>query len=282
MGLDHNIIGQTEGPWTASWTADDALLYAVGIGAGQQDPTAELAFTTENTADVTQQVLPTFGIPLVQFGGPPRQWGDFDPALLVHAEQALALHRPIPPAGTVKVRRTVTEIEDKGKGALVAIEYTADDAESGEHLLSTRTSVFIKGEGGFGGERKASHKWTAPEREPDVVARFPTAVNQALVYRLTGDRNPLHSDPAFAARGGFERPILHGLATYGITARLLINELTGGDVSRVSGMDGRFTKPVLPGAELIVHAWLTERGALFQTRDGDGDVVLDRGAFFVK
>jgi acyl dehydratase len=267
MPLDRNVIGVVEGPWSRSWTADDALLYAVAVGAGQDDPTAELAYSTENTAGVEQRVLPTFGVPLIQFGGPPRKWGDFDPSQLVHAEQAFTVHRPLPASGTVDVRRKVVDMVDKGKGALVVTETWATDAD-GEEVLRTRFSVFIRGEGGFGGSPKPTAEWTVPGTQPDETLRFRTAVNQALLYRLTGDRNPLHSDPAFAARGGFDRPILHGLATYGITARML---------GEVSEMDGRFTKPVLPGDELVVSVW-HEQG-LFQTRNGNGDVVIDRGRF---
>ncbi|SHF28460.1 MaoC/PaaZ C-terminal domain-containing protein [Streptoalloteichus hindustanus] len=279
MALDPNLVGRTEGPWEQSWTADDALRYAVAVGAGQDDPVAELALSTENTTGVEQRALPTLGIVLAQFGGPQEiRLGDFDRALLVHAEQSLVLRRPLPVAGRMTLRRKVVDVFDKGKGALVVVETEGSDVDG--PLLTTRSSVFIRGEGGFGGPRGASAGWSVPRGEPDEVLRFRTAVNQALLYRLTGDRNPLHSDPAFAARGGFDRPILHGLCTYGITCRLLVNAVCGGDPDGVAGMFGRFTRPVWPGEELVVSLWDAGDGnVLFRTANGAGDVVLDRGRF---
>jgi acyl dehydratase len=277
MALDRGIVGVEQGPWTRSWTSDDTLIYALGVGAGQLDQTKELAFTTENTAGVTQRVLPTFAIVLGQFGVPPAKLGDIDHTQLLHAEQALTMHRPLPVSGSVDLRRVVTDIFDKGKGALVVTETTATDPTDGQPVFSTRSAVFIRGEGGFGGDRGPSGEFQVPDHEPDATLRFPTARNQALIYRLSGDRNPLHADPAFAAAGGFSRPILHGLATYGITARLLLNEFGGGDPDRLSAIEGRFTRPVTPGDELVVRAWRDGDAVLFRTANGDGDTVLDRG-----
>jgi acyl dehydratase len=274
--IDLSIIGQERGPWTRTWTADDALLYAIGIGAGQADPTRELAFTTENTAGVAQVALPTYAIVLAQFGGPQLGLTGVDFTQLLHAEQSLALHRPLPVAGLVELTSMITDIYDKGSGALIVNKTTGviDD----EPAFTTRSSVFVRGAGNFGGERGPSAAYAPPEQPADAELKFRTSVNQALIYRLTGDRNPLHSDPAFAAAGGFDRPILHGLATYGITVRLLLNEFADGDPSRLSLVDGRFTKPVWPGDELVVSAWRdAEGGILFRTANGAGDIVLDRG-----
>lgn len=282
MALDLDAVGRTDEPWERSWTADEALLYAVAVGAGQDDPLTELAWSTENTAGVEQQALPTFGIVLAQFGGPARRIGDFDPAMLVHAEQAIEVHRPLPVSGTMSLRRTVTDIFDKGSAALVVLRTDATDLASGEPLLSATSSVFIRGEGGFGGERGPSSKAQAPEGEPDTVLRCRTSVNQALLYRLTGDRNPLHSDPGFAARGGFDRPILHGLCTYGIVGRLLTGAFCAGDASRVTAMSGRFTKPVFPGEEIVVSAWVdgsADGTVRFRADNGDGEPVLNQGVF---
>jgi acyl dehydratase len=278
MPLNHDAVGQTFGPSETSWSSKDALLYALGVGAGQDDPLRELEFTTENSHDVAQRVLPTFGVIVVQHGGPRQSLGDFNRAMLVHAEQALTLHRPLPVEGRARITSTLAGIYDKGSGALVATEATAIDAETGEPLLSAASSVFIRGEGGFGGDRGPSSTWTKPEREPDHRVSAQTRPDQALIYRLSGDRNPLHSDPAFAGRAGFPRPILHGLCTYGYTGRLLLHALCGSDPSRFQSMRARFSRPVLPGARLTVSIWLDGPGrARFQTTDDDGQVVIDHG-----
>ncbi|MGH3378276.1 MAG: MaoC/PaaZ C-terminal domain-containing protein [Actinoallomurus sp.] len=276
MTLDHSAIGVESAPYERSWTSKDALLYAVGVGAGIDDPSRELAFTTENTDGVPQRVLPTYAVLLAQVPGA-RRIGDFDPAMLVHAEQAFELHRPLPAEGTVRATSRVTGIYDKGSGALIVSESTAVDAITGEPLITSRGSAFIRGEGGFGGDRGPRDDWAAPGREPDHRITYATRPEQALVYRLSGDRNPLHSDPAFAARAGFDRPILHGLCTYGVTGRALLHALAGSDPARFTSMSGRFSSPVLPGESLTTSIWAEDGTALFRTTKDDGTVVIDRG-----
>ena len=277
MPLDHSLVGVPSEPQERSWTSKDALLYAIGVGAGLGDPLAELEFTTENSEGVNQQVLPTYAV-LVAQARASRSLGDFDRALLVHAEQAFELHRPLPVEGTVRTVATVTGIYDKGSGALVASENVAVDAATGAKLVTSRSGAFIRGEGGFGGERGPSDPWQRPERPPDHQVMQPTRPEQALLYRLSGDRNPLHADPKFAARGGFSRPILHGLCTYGVTGRALLHTLCGSDPARFGSMSGRFSRPVLPGDTLAVSIWLQDGdGALFQTATEDGAVVIDHG-----
>jgi acyl dehydratase len=277
MPLDQSLIGEPGEPHERSWTSKDALLYAVGVGAGLGDPLRELEFTTENSEGITQQVLPTFGVLIAQ-AATRRDIGDFDRAMLVHAEQSFELHRPLPVAGTVRTVATVTGIYDKGSGALVTTENEAVDAATGEKLVTTRSGVFIRGEGGFGGDRGGSEPWQRPERPAEHQVVLATRPEQALVYRLSGDRNPLHADPAFAARGGFSRPILHGLCTYGVTGRALLHMLCGSDPARFASMSGRFTHPVLPGDSLTISMWLAGGDtALFQTATQDGTVVIDRG-----
>lgn len=283
MALDHSLVGEPGEPHERSWTSKDALLYAVGVGAGLGDPLEELQFTTENTSGVTQQVLPTFAV-LISQAAVRRNLGDFDRALLVHAEQSFDLHRPLPVTGTVRTVSTVTGIYDKGSGALITVQNRAVDAATGEPMVTARSGTFIRGEGGFGGERGSSEPWERPDRPADHEVTLQTRPEQALIYRLSGDRNPLHADPAFAARGGFSRPILHGLCTYGVTGRALLHALCGSDPARFASMGGRFTRPVLPGDALTVSMWVSEDGAangggraLFQTATQDGTVVIDRG-----
>jgi acyl dehydratase len=277
MPLDHSLVGVPSEPQERSWTSKDALLYAIGVGAGLGDPLAELEFTTENSEGVNQQVLPTYAV-LVAQARASRSLGDFDRALLVHAEQAFELHRPLPVEGTVRTVATVTGIYDKGSGALVASENVAVDAATGAKLVTSRSGAFIRGEGGFGGERGPSGRWQRPERPPDHQVVQPTRPEQALLYRLSGDRNPLHADPKFAARGGFSRPILHGLCTYGFTGRALLHTLCGSDPARFGSMSGRFSRPVLPGDTLVVSIWREDGdSALFQTATEDGTVVIDHG-----
>jgi acyl dehydratase len=283
MGLDHSLVGVPGEPQLRSWDSKDALLYAVGVGAGLGDPLQELEFTTENCEGIEQQVLPTFGVLLAQ-ARPARRLGDFDPAMLVHAEQAFELHRPLPVAGTVRTTATVTGIYDKGSGALVVTENEAVDAATGEPLVTSRSGIFIRGEGGFGGPRGDSQPWALPDRAPDYQVVRETRPEQALLYRLSGDRNPLHVDPKFAARGGFSQPILHGLCTYGVTGRALLHSVCDGDAARFRSMSGRFSRPVLPGEPLTVSVWLTGAGetGLFQTTREDGTVVIDRGRVQVR
>ncbi|HEX5301313.1 MAG TPA: MaoC/PaaZ C-terminal domain-containing protein [Streptosporangiaceae bacterium] len=283
MALNHSLVGVPGEPAERSWDSKDALLYAVGVGAGLGDPLNELEFTTENSEGIEQKVLPTYAVLIAQ-GRTSGSLGDFDRALVVHAEQAIELHRPLPVAGTVRTTSTVTGIYDKGSGALVVTENVAVDAATGEPLATTRSSAFIRGEGGFGGERGTDAAWDRPDREPDHQVTYQTRPEQALVYRLSGDRNPLHVDPKFAARGGFDRPILHGLCTYGVTGRALLHVLCDSDPGRFRSMSGRFSRPVWPGESLTVSVWRQGGNgtALFQTTKDDGTVVIDRGRMQVR
>ena len=281
MALNHSLVGVPGEPAERSWDSKDALLYAVGVGAGLGDPLNELEFTTENSEGIEQKVLPTYAVLIAQ-GRTSGSLGDFDRAMLVHAEQAIELHRPLPVAGTVRTTSTVTGIYDKGSGALVVTENVAVDAATGEPLATTRSSAFIRGEGGFGGERGTDAAWDRPDREPDHQVTYQTRPEQALVYRLSGDRNPLHVDPKFAARGGFDRPILHGLCTYGVTGRALLHVLCDSDPARFRSMSGRFSRPVWPGEALTISVWQDGDTAIFQTTKDDGTVVIDRGRMQIR
>jgi acyl dehydratase len=281
MPLNLDAVGAVSAPVERSWSSTDCLLYALGVGAGSLDATDfELEYTTENSADRPQRVLPTFAA-VVGGGGPPRTTlGSFDPAMLVHGEQAIELSGPIPPGGTVRTTSVVTGIYDKGSGAVVVSESTSVDAHSGEPRFASTTSLFIRGEGGFGGERGPSTSadpW--PGREPDDVVTYAVRPDQALVYRLSGDRNPLHSDPVFAKRAGFDRPILHGLCTYGFTGRALLHAVCGSDPARFRSMSGRFSRPTYPGDTLTVSMWGDGDGVRFRTDNQRGETVIDAGRF---
>jgi len=279
MPINPDAVGSKGDAHEHSWSSKDAILYALGVGAGAADPFAELEFTTENTKDVAQQVLPTMAVVLGVGGtGAMANIGSFNPAMLVHGEQGIELFGPLPVDGTVSTVGEITGIYDKGKGAVVEMTSMSTDVATGKELFSNRTQLFIRGEGGWGGDRGPSGaKNAAPEREPDEAVTYETRTDQALIYRLSGDRNPLHSDPSFAAMGGFDRPILHGLCTYGFTGRALLHTLCGGDPARFRSVEGRFSSPVLPGEALTVKMWVDGDAAVFQTTGGDGRVVLDAG-----
>jgi acyl dehydratase len=279
MPLNPEAVGATGDPRTISWGSKDALLYAVGIGAGQ----ADLAFTTENTKDTPQVVFPTFAVVAGSGTASPGasamgQIGSFNFALLVHGSQAVTLHRPIPVEAEAVTQDRVVAMYDKGKAAVVVMENEVKLA-SGEPLWNTRSSVFIRGEGGWGGERGPSGPQNGPPADtaPSHEITLQTSPDQAFVYRLSGDRNPLHTDPSFAAMGGFDRPILHGLCTYGFTGRALLGALADNDVTCFHHIEGRFSSPVMPGDALTVRIWRTGAGeAVFTTSVGDR-VVIDQG-----
>jgi acyl dehydratase len=273
--LNHDLVGVPGTPVERSWDSTDCLLYALGVGAGQVDPLAELQFTTENTIGVKQQVLPTFAN-LLGRGGLPGPLGDFDPAALVHGEQSFTVARPLPLEGRVRSVSTVTGMYDKDNAALVVFETSLVDCATEEEWGTTRGSMFIRGEGGFGGDRGPAPDWQFPAGGADESVKYRTRHDQALLYRLTGDRNPLHSDPAFAKRGGWDRPILHGMCTYGFTGRALLHAICGSDPERFLSMEARFSRPVLPGSELTVNIWVDGKTAYFRTL-ADDQMVLDRG-----
>jgi acyl dehydratase len=273
MPLNPDAVGSVTDPVEVSWNSKDCLVYAVGIGAG----TDELAFTTENTSGVEQQVFPTFPVVIGWGAGSAMaSIGEFNWAMLVHGQQSVTLHQPIPVEGTATLQSEIVAIHDKGKAAVVVSATTA--TLGGAPLYTTTSSAFIRGEGGWGGDRGPSGPQNVPpDRAPDHQVTYQTSPDQALVYRLSGDRNPLHSDPAFAAMGGFDRPILHGLCTYGFTGRALLHALCDSDPARFAHVEGRFASPVFPGEALTVSMWEVDGGdALFTTSAGDR-LVIDQG-----
>ena len=273
MPLNPEAVGTVSDPAEVSWTSKDTLLYAVSLGAG----TSELQYTTENTNGVVQQALPTYPVVIPGGTGALANIGTFNPAMLVHGSQSVTLHQTLPAAGTATVVGKVAAMYDKGKAAVVVLEANAS-APDGSPLYTTTSSLFIRGEGGWGGDRGPSGAQNVPpEREPDNVTTYQTSPDQALLYRLNGDRNPLHSDPSFAAMGGFDQPILHGLCTYGFTGRALLHAVAGGESANFKHIEGRFASPVIPGEALTIRVWKTGAGeAVFNTSVGDR-IVIDQG-----
>jgi acyl dehydratase len=281
MPIDPSAVGATSAPQIVEWTERDTLLYALGVGAG----VADLAFTTENSHDIEQQVLPTYAVIASPAWGAVGAVGSFNFGMLLHGSQQIRLHAPLPPSGKLSVVSEVVDIQDKGEGknAILVFKGIGTDPDSGQVIAETVSTAVIRGEGGFGGqpgERPVSPQ--IPDREPDATVALPTREDQALIYRLSGDRNPLHSDPWFARElAGFPKPILHGLCTYGVAGRALVAELGGGDATKITAISARFTSPVFPGETLRTSIWRTGDGqAVFRTEAGDGEqarLVLEDG-----
>lgn len=277
--LDPSKVG-TSLTAVRDWTESDSLLYSLAAGAGQSDPLCDLAFTTENSKGITQQVLPTFGAVLTQFPAKERlDFGAYDPAMLVHAGMGLKLTGELPPSGSMTVVSTITGMYDKGRGALVVIGSTGTLSGHRAPTVITESSVFIRGSGGFGGDSAPATSWNEPNREPDVSIEASTRPDQALLYRLTGDRNPLHSDPEFARRAGFQRPILHGMCTYAVIGRTLLNAVCNGDSTRFRSLSGRFSSPVFPGDKLLITGWSDVTATRFRVYGPAGQLVMDHGMF---
>jgi acyl dehydratase len=284
MPIDPTAVGATTEPVLFEWADRDTMLYALGVGAGTQD----LPFTTENSHGVDQQVLPTYAVICCGGFGAAAKIGEFDFSRLLHGSQEIRLFAPLPPAGRLSVVGEVADIQDKGDGrnAIAMLRARGTDPETQRVVAETLTTVVIRGAGGFGGapgERPAAPQ--IPEHDPDARVVEATREDQALLYRLSGDRNPLHSDPWFAQNlAGFPKPILHGLCTYGFAGRALLAELAGGDATKITGIAARFTAPVFPGETLTTSIWRTEAGrAVFRTEaaapDGaEARVVLDEGS----
>jgi acyl dehydratase len=278
MALNLDMLGAQLGPFLHRWDSKDAILYALSVGAGP----SELAFTTENTQGITQKLLPTFSV----IGCGPEAidiWdkiGTFDHSQLLHLEQSISLAADLPPSAEVETTASVEGIYDRIIGASVEVRFTTRDVCTAKVLFETESTVIIRGEGGFGGPRGSRAKVpNAPERDPDAVITYETQPGQALLYRLNGDRNPLHSDPEFARAAGFERPILHGLCTYGFAGRALLSATCDNESEKFGSMSARFVAPVYPGDLLTTAIWRSDEGAAFLVENQCGVTVLDRGSF---
>lgn len=257
-----------------TYTRRDTMLYALGVGLGA-DPMDErqLAFVYEKGL----QVLPTYPVVL----GYPGFWMSnpetgIDAVRLVHGEQGIVLHKLPPPEGEVIGCTRVTAIVDKGegKGMLVYTERSVTDAATGELLASMPSTTFCRGNGGFGGPTGPVPPVHAlPEREPDLSITLPTLPQAALIYRLSGDYNPLHADPGVAKAARFERPILHGLCTLGVAGHALL-KAAGYEAARIASIHARFTAPVYPGETLTTDLWRDGAEWSFRTRVIERDVVV--------
>jgi acyl dehydratase len=258
----------------ASWGNDDVILYHLGIGAGvpATDPN-ELTYTYEKNL----KVLPSYAVvvkftPQIDILNVPGL--EFNPFMLLHGEQDVEIHSPLPAtAAGVTSEMKIADVYDKGKAAVAIIEIRAKDA-AGTPLFTNRMALFLRGEGGFGGPPGPKTGNVAPERPPDGVIESPSFPQQALLYRLNGDKNPLHADPDFAAMGGFDRPIIHGLCSYGITLKAIVDHVLDGDVTKVARYQARFAGVAFPGETYVTTYWKEGDTILLQAKAKERDAMV--------
>ena len=269
MSIDPGIVGFAYDPLSLRYDERDTILYALGVGAGSRGDELHLVYEQGLRALPTFPVVPPFAA-LMQM----EDRLGIDLASVLHGEQRLRLHRPVPAAGHAEIEAHIEAVWDKGAGAL--IDTLATIAVDGDPVATATYSSFVRGGGGFGGERGVGLRAPEVSGPPDHVVAQATLDRQAQLYRLSGDTNPLHVDPAFAAAAGFERPILHGLCTYGFAVRLALHHLAAGEPHAVAGADARFTGVVFPGETLSVEIWRTAPDAAY-ARVG----VVERSAIVV-
>ncbi|KAL0078035.1 hypothetical protein J3Q64DRAFT_1825042 [Phycomyces blakesleeanus] len=262
--------------FTFDYSEREAILYALGVGCKRTD----LKYIYENDEEFS--VLPTFGVipSFVAMNSVP--FGDFlpdfNPMMLLHGEQFLSLKKPIPTSGTLKSQARIVDILDKGKGAAVTVGVTTTD-ESGEVLFENEFTLFVRGSGGFGGPKKGEDRGAAtasnipPNRKPDAVVTEKTTEDQAALYRLSGDYNPLHIDPSMSAIGGFDVPILHGLCSFGISGKHVLKTFGNNSPENFVNIKARFAKHVFPGETLETQMWKENNKIIFQTRVVERDVI---------
>lgn len=261
-----------------SYTDNDTMLYALSIGMGA-DPMnrQELAFCYEKDLKVMPSMATVVAFDDSLF------WNcGLDVTKIVHGEQRMTMHAPLPAAGTVVSDVRVTDAFDKGegRGALVVVETVLTDKATGTKLCTMESVVFARGDGGYGGPAGSPAALPqAPLRPANAVAEFQTLPQQALFYRLCGDRNPLHADPDFAAAGGFDRPILHGLCTWGHACHAVVRTMCGYDPSRLKSFAARFSAPVFPGEKLQVHVWREDEGIHFTVTVPARDIMVLTNGF---
>ncbi|MDT4929928.1 MAG: hypothetical protein QOF92_2795 [Pseudonocardiales bacterium] len=275
MPIDVSVaVGAEMPPQDFGWTSSDVLLYHLALGAGDPptDP-RELRYATENGL----QVLPTFAVVAqsVHVFEPPRveyPGISIELAKVLHGTQRIDVHRSLPIEAKARATSRVKGVYDKGSAAVIETETLVTDLD-GAPLWTNTSSIFARGEGGFGGDRGPAGPPGPPDREPDAVIVTPTLPQQALWYRLLGDRNPLHSDPEFAAAAGFPRPILHGLCTYGLVCKAVVDAELDGDVSKVAGYGVRFAGIVFPGETLRTSVWREDGRLVLATTVDERDAA---------
>jgi acyl dehydratase len=266
-------LGAELGESQTSYTKDQVILYHLGLGAGNPATDAnELEYCYEKNLKVLPSfgVIPTFG----SMGGLGNVPGlEFNFAMLLHGEQDLQIHQPIPPEATITNKAKIAEIWDKGKAALVVLQVDTTD-EAGKPLFTNRFSLFLRGEGGFGGEPGPKAGNEAPDRAPDGEIEVPSLPQQALIYRLSGDKNPLHADPEFAKMGGFDKPIIHGLCSYGVVCKAVVDHVLGGDVTKVARYSARFAGVGFPGETYVVSYWKEGDKILIAAKSKERDAKI--------
>lgn len=255
----------------------ETMLYALSVGMGHDPLDArELSFVYEGAG---LQPVPTMAVVLASTGIIRKLGVDF--TKILHGEQRLILHRQLPVAGELLANSRVSAVYDKGvgKGAVLLLETTVRSAADNAPLFSFVMTIMARGDGGFGGPQGSGPEpHQLPDRPPDHIEALATRPEAALLYRLNGDRNPLHADPKVASRAGFERPILHGLATYGIACRALLRAACDYDAGRVRAFDARFSAPAYPGDEIVTDIWRDGDVVSFQCRvPGRDAIVLNNG-----
>jgi acyl dehydratase len=271
MAINLDIIGQKTEPVAFTYDEDTVILYALGIGAGVD----ELDFVYEKNL----KVFPTFAvIPFISEFMSTAKQANLNMYKVLHGEQKIILHQPVPPKGTVYTASTCDSIYDKGdKGAILNVTIETRDAQ-GELLFENKSVIVDRSAGNFGGDRgpKAEPINPPKEKKPDFRAEYTTSRDQAALYRLSGDKNPLHIDPEFAQKGGFDRPILHGLCSFGFAGRAIVHNLCGNDPARLKSFGVRFMNVVYPGEELITEGWKTEQEGryIIRTTNREGRVIL--------
>ncbi len=271
MKLSPAVVGLELEPLQLEWKWRDAVLYALGVGA---EPATELDYLYERRGP---RVLPTFaviaGTKMMDTLG---KFVEVDLRRMLHGEESLTLYRPLPAQGSFVVRGRISELWDKGKAAVMGVETTVADDDG--PLCRVHATLFMMGAGGFGGERgPSSASEPMPERAPDHVVRQSVPAAQAALYRLSGDRNPMHIDPEFATKAGFEGPFLHGLCTYGYVGRAALQTLCAGDPDSFRSFSCRFADRVWPGDTLVTSIWDVGDGeAALETSTDRGNVVLSQ------
>ncbi|MCK6513157.1 MaoC family dehydratase N-terminal domain-containing protein, partial [Myxococcota bacterium] len=272
MALNLESIGQRLGPYEREYEEKDAILYALGVGAGFD----EMSYVYEQEL----KVVPSFGIAAIHgFLGEVILRSGADLSGILHGEQELIFYRPIPPKGKLVTEGRITDIYDKGagKGALLIARSLTRDGQ-GRKLFESVFRLFCRNDGGFGGDNAPPERYALPEREPDIIEKAYPSEGQPLLYRLSGDLFPLHVDPEFARSAGFSKPIMHGLCTYGYACRALIKHLAGGDPSKLRELKARFSKPLYPGEPIETRIWKEGSAAYFQVvHSQSGEILMDRG-----